>query len=28
VLGFGTKTSQKQDILTAYDRYRNLAASE
>ena len=28
VLGFGTKTSQKQDILTAYARYRNLAASE
>ncbi len=28
VLGFGTKSSQKQDILTAYDRYRNLAASE
>lgn len=27
VLGFGTKTSQKQDILTAHERYRNFIAS-
>lgn len=27
VLGFGTKTSQHQDILTAHERYRNLPAS-
>ena len=27
VLGFGTKTSQKQDILTAHERYRNLTTT-
>ena len=27
VLGFGTKTSQSQDILTAHERYRNFTAA-
>jgi putative addiction module killer protein len=27
LLGFGTKNSQSQDILTAHDRYRNLSAA-